>query len=130
MTVSELITFKGETDGASTTGDFTLKSDIIYGSISYIRIPAGMKAKIWAKRISGNPVTLKIYYTHDVTVTSPTWEEIGSEYLSAEGEKSLEKRRPIIARGFTGKEAIKFSWEQATAAESHVAIDVEFTDED
>jgi len=65
MTVSELITFKGETDGASTTGDFTLKSDIIYGSISYIRIPAGMKAKIWAKRISGNPVTLKIYYTHD-----------------------------------------------------------------
>ena len=91
----------------------------------YIRIPKGMKLKVWCKRISGEPVEVIMEYTHDVTAASPTWVEVGREVLASAGELSLEKRRPIVLRGFTGKEAFRARWRQATAASSYAEFEVE-----
>jgi len=130
--LGELVTFHGKTDGSSTEGVFELESDILHGTVSYIRIPKGMKAKIWAKRIGGAACDLIVEYTHDVTAAdpwaSPTTMEL--ESLSSSGELKIEKRRPIILRGFTGKEAFRVKWKQSTAAESHIALEVEFDELD
>jgi hypothetical protein len=128
--MKEIITLKGETDGSNTTGDFPLYGDIVYGSTTSFRIPAGLKAKVWAKRISGAAVTVNINYTRDVTAGAPTWVLMDSEYLASAGEVALEKRRPVVLRGLTGKEAFKVSWSQTAAAVSYVTLEVEITDED
>jgi len=47
--VRELITCFGETDGTSTTGDFSLDSDLFQATVNYIRISKGMKAKYGAR---------------------------------------------------------------------------------
>ena len=128
--VSELITVYGETDGSSTTGIFDLKSDIIHGSVDRIRIPRGMKLKIWAKRLSGKPLKLLIGFSKKGDFSDEVI--IGQEVLSVEGEIAVEKRRPIVVRGMTGSEAVRFKWDQSDygAGKSYVEIDVEFTDEE
>ena len=131
----ELFTVYGKTDGSSTTGDFKLYSDLFYYSDptsptkDYIRIPKGLKAKIWCKRISGEAVEVIIKFTKDVTAASPTWAEIGRENLASAGEFTLEKRRPIVVRSITGKEAIRFSWSQPSPGNSYFEAEIEFTDE-
>jgi hypothetical protein len=126
----EIITVYGKTDGSSTTGDFSLNGDLLYSAVTTIRIPAGVKVKIWAKRISGKAVTVIVNYAPDITVASPSWKSVDSEYLVSDGEISLEKRRPIVLRGLTGKEGFKLSWSQSTAGVSYVSFDIEFTDEE
>jgi hypothetical protein len=129
--MKEIITLKGETDSENDTGDFPLYGDIVYGSTTSFRIPAGLKAKVWAKRISGVPVTVNINYTRDITANAPTWVLIDSENLAeGYGELTLEKRRPVVLRGLTGKEAFKVSWSQTVVGESHIMLEVEITDED
>ena len=120
-----LFTVRGATDGSSTTGTFSLSGDLLQTAVSYIRIPKGMKLKVWCKRISGEPVEVIMEYTHDVTAASPTWVEVGREVLASAGELALEKRRPIVLRGFTGKEAFRAKWSQATAALSYAEFEVE-----
>ena len=126
---SELMTLYGATDGSSTTGQFSLNGDLLYSAVSYVRIPKGMKAKIWCKRISGAAVDVIIEYTYDCTVASPTWVAVSRESLTSAGEIILEKRRPVVLRGFTGKEAFRISWSQSTAASSYVEIEVELSEE-
>jgi len=127
---SALITFYGKTDGSSTTGDFSLDSPILHSTVTYVRIPKGMKAKVWCKRISGEVATdVIISYTDDVTVSSPTWKELSHERLASPGELILEKRRPVVILGRTGKEAFKVSWSQPSAGNAYVEIEVELTDE-
>jgi len=129
MARSELLHLYGETDGSSTSGTFSLSSPDFSGSVSYIRIPKGMKLKIWCKRISGEVATLiKIGFTRDVTVSSPTWVTIGTEYLASPGEIILEKRRPIVVEGITGKEAIAVTWSQGTAGKAYVELEVEVSE--
>lgn len=122
----ELFLIYGETDATSTSGDFSLKSDIFYSAVTYIRIPKGLKVKVWFKKVSGDVETkFTLNYTHDVTVTSPTWITVDSIVLASKGELAVEKRKPIILRGFTGKEAFKISWEQPSAGKAYVVIGVE-----
>lgn len=127
--MGDLIHLYGETDGSSTTGTFSLQSDMFYSSVSYIRIPKGVKAKIWCKRIAGAAVDVKVEFTHDVTETSPTWSDISHESLASAGELTLEKRRPIVLMGRTGKEAFRASWSQGTAGNSYVEFEVELSED-
>lgn len=124
--MSELITLRGETDGSATSGTVSLDSDLFYSTVSYLRIPKGMAAKIWFKKIAGEGETLfTLQYTYDCTLTSPTWKNIQQEKLASKGELTLEKRRPEILRAFTGKEAIRVTWTQPTAAKAYVELGIE-----
>ena len=127
--VSEILTLHGRTDGTSTTGTFDLQGDLIYGTASSVRIPKGMVAKIWAKRISGKGATeFIIQYTEDVTAPAPVWRDASAEYLSEAGEEILEKRRPLVLRSKNGTEAFQITWSQASAADATIEIEVEITD--
>jgi hypothetical protein len=135
--VSEIFTLKGESDGTNISGDFPLYSDLLYhDSALYtaptkVLIPYGMKAKIWAKRLAAEGETLfQIFWSRDVSVTSPTWELLDCQKLAGKGEISLEKRRPIVVRSLTGKEGFKISWSQPTAAKAYMELEVEITDEE
>lgn len=136
--VSELFTVHGETDAASVTDTFTLYSDSFLTTPAtpeplYLRIPAGMKLKIWSRRLSGDAqsTTLLVEYTHDVTAALPTWLEMSIDLqdIAVESRLDEEKRRPIVFQGFTGTEAVSFVWEQTVAATAYFEAEVEYTDE-
>lgn len=128
--VTEILTLYGETDGTTTTGTVPLRSDIIYGTATYITIPLGLKVKIWAKRIAGAAVTFTISFTPDITASPPTWIAIDTQVLPSAGEITLEKRRPVVIRSITGTEAFRVTWSQTTAAKSYIDLEVEVTDEE
>jgi len=126
MSVSELLIVRGSTDGTNTSGVVSLDSDLFYSSVSYFRIPKGAKVRIWWKKVSGEAETLfTVQYTYDVTVASPVWKDVEHEKLSAKGEISIEKRRPLILRSFRGTEAFRITWTQPTAALAYVELGVE-----
>ena len=126
-----LMTLFGRTDGSSTTGTFSLYGDILYSTADYVRIPKGLKAKIWCKRISGEVETeVIIQFTNDVTETTPTWNDVSRQRLASKGVLELEKRRPVVLRGRTGKEAFRIQWSQSTAGYANVEIEVELVEED
>jgi len=128
-----LFTVNGCATPSSSTGDFTtLTSPSVYGNFSYIRLPKGFKAKIWAKRLAGTAgFMLVINYTTDVTVSQPNWTAVDVEYLASAGSIELDKRRPIVIPFRTGNEAIKFSYSNATANSNICfSVDIEVTDED
>jgi hypothetical protein len=115
------------------SGDFSaLAIADAYGSYSFIRIPKGFKAKIWAKRIGGTTAFMAIVnFSPDVTVGSPSWTAIDREYLSAAGTLELEKRRPIVVYGKSGTEGIKLSYSNTGGSGTiFVDVDVELTDEE
>lgn len=125
--MGELITFYGATDGSSTTGTVSLDSNILYSSVDYIRIPKGVKLKIWGIRAYAVQNTnFNIEFTSDVTVGSPTYETVDSVFVASNDYQTVEKRRPIVVKGTTGKEAIRITWSQSTAGSGGIAIDVEF----
>ncbi len=127
MAETELMVIRGATDGTNTTGTFSLLSDLIYGNVTFVRIPKGMKAKIWWKTLSGEGETLvSLQYTHDVTASSPTYIDIEKVKLNSMGELSLEKRRPVVLHGFNGKEAFRLTWVQPNAKLAYIEIGVEF----
>ena len=135
--VRELLTLYGETDGTNTSGDFQLYSDIIYTGPApftpptFIVIPAGMKAKIWARRVSGDGETdVIIQWSPDITASTPTWIPVERVKLASKGSIELEKRRPVVVRGIRGVEAFKISWSQPTAVKASVVVEVELTDEE
>jgi hypothetical protein len=122
----ELLTIRGETDGSATTGTVPLDSDLFYSTVSYLRIPKGMAAKIWFKKIAGEAETLfTLQYTYDCTVGAPTWKNVQQEKLASKGESALEKRRPEILRSIKGTEAIRVIWTQPTAAKAYVELGLE-----
>jgi len=126
MTVAELFTVHGSKSG---TGDMDLTSDLFHGTTSSIRIPKGMKLKIWARRVTGDAAgTLAIQYTHDITAGTPTWVTLSTIYLAAAGEEDLTlSKRPIKVMGFTGNEAVKVT--VVSGSGNYTAdLDVEITD--
>lgn len=125
MKKTEIISLNMETDGASTTGDFTLRGNLFTNNPTYIRLDKGMKAKIWTKEISGAAARIIIQYTDDVTAATPAWVVIDVEDFPGGSIEYLEKRKPKIVTFRTGKEAIKFSWVQATAGKTYVSVDIE-----
>jgi hypothetical protein len=129
-----LITIYGTASptGSGQSGDLTLSSPDVYGNFTYIRVPKGLKAKVWAKRLAGTAgFTLQIQASNDVTASAPTWYAVDSEHLSSSGSLELEKRRPIVVQARTGKEGIKLSYANTTDAGTiYAVVEVELTDED
>lgn len=128
--MSELITFRGETNGTSTSGTVSLWSDILNATATYVRIPKGMKAKIWFKKVSGDGETaFTLQYTSDVTAGSPSWSSVEVEKLTSKGEMTFDRRRPVILRGLTGKEAFQITWTQPTACKAYIELGVELSED-
>ena len=123
---SELITIRGESDGSSTSGTVPLYSDLFQSTVNYFRIPKGLTAKVWFKKVSGEGETLfTLQYTYDITVAAPDWKNIQQEKLASKGELATEKRRPEILRAFTGKEAFRVNWTQPTACKAYIELGIE-----
>lgn len=121
---SEIITILAGTDGKSTSGQMTITSDAFTNAVQYIRLDKHVKYKIWARRVSGSPATIKIEYAKDYSDwTSPLVLDV--IHLASEGELDLEKRKPIIIVGRTGKEAIRFTWEQVNAGLTYLSAEIE-----
>lgn len=124
--MSELLVLNGSTDGTNTTGTISFTSDLIYNPVQNIVIPKGVKAKIWVREVNGDtPTTFDIQYTDDVTVITPTWKTIDSITMPSSGIISIDSRRPIIARGRDGKQAIRVTWSQSTAGSASIVLVVE-----
>lgn len=126
--MGEIFSIYGVSVGAS--GDFALQSDLWRGTVTNIRIPKGLVAKIWTKRISGDAVVVTLNLTRDITVATPTYVALDTQRLAAAGELVVEKeRKPIIINSRTGKEAFKFSFSGA-AGTSYIMAEVELTEEE
>jgi hypothetical protein len=126
--MSELLVIRGETDGTNVSGVVPLDSDLFQSTVDYFRIPKGMTAKIWFKKISGEGETLfTLQYTYDCTVNPPIWKNIQQDKLESKGEITIEKRRPEILRAFTGKEALRITWTQPenSPAKAYIEAGVE-----
>lgn len=117
--MTELFTLQGSVSG---TGTFSLVSDLFRGSASSIRIPKGAKLKIWCKRLAGEAGDVRIQLTRNITAATPTWTDISVERLAASGELTLEKRRPLVVRGITGREAIQVV---RTSGSGNMFVDLE-----
>jgi len=128
--VTPLVSFYGETDGVATTGTIPLDSDVLHESVDYIRPDKGTRAKIWAKLLSGEPCTIFLEQTEDITASPPVWKRIGAFYLVSAGELLEEFRRPITLLSRDGKQAFRFTWSQVTAAKSYIEIRIEFVMEE
>jgi len=128
--VGELLILRGETTGTDTSGVVKLDSDVLYSPVDYVRISKGLKCRIWFKKISGEGETLfTLQYTNDVTEATPTWRDMQQEKLASKGELSIEKRRPLVLRGFTGREAFRVVYTQPVAVKAYVELGVEIGDE-
>jgi len=122
---SDLITVYGKTDGRNATGVFTLYSTSFTNSPNYLRFDKGVRVKIWGRRVEGAPATIYIEFAPDATAPSPSWTPVGAVVLSSACAVELEKRRPVVIECRTGREGIRFAWEQSTAGVTHVELDIE-----
>jgi len=132
--VKWLITLYGTASptASGASGDFTLASTDVHGTFTLVRIPKGLKSKVWAKRLAGTVgFTLQVQASDDVTASTPTWYVVDSEHLASAGSLELEKRRPIVIQGRTGREGIKLSYANTTGAGTiYAVVEVEITDEE
>ena len=126
-----LMTFYGKTDGANTTGVFSLYSEYLVTPVNYIKLDMGLIAKIWAYRVAGEPCVVLVEVSVD---GGSTYNTVGAIDLSSSGHVSEEKRRPIRIEGIAeAKNAltyIRFRWSQSAPGESHIGIEIEFTEKD
>jgi hypothetical protein len=128
MGSSELLTIRGESDGTSTSGVIPLDSDLFQATVNFFRIPKGMTAKIWFKKVAGEGETLfTLQYTYDCTAAAPTWKNIQAEKLASKGEIALEKRRPEVLRSLRGTEAFRVNWTNPTGSpyKAYIELGVE-----
>lgn len=123
--MTELVTITAHTNS---TGPYNLSSEIFRGTVQYIRIPKGMKLKVWCKRVSGADTTFGIEVTRDITANTPVWQPISIESYSGNVEFALEKRRPIIIRGRTGREAVRLN-RVSGSGDSYIDLEVEFAED-
>jgi len=127
--VSREIILRGETPGDATSGVVSLSSDIFHSSVSYFRLPKGMKALISFKKVSGEGETLfTLEYSNDVTVDTPTWNAIEREMLASKGELAIEGVA-IILHSLSGKEGMRVTFSQPTAVKAYVELGVELKNE-
>ena len=125
---SEQMTLMAFTDGAAAEGTLNLNGDVLYGTAEAIQIPKGLALKIWSKHINGAAVTVNTEFTQDIGAESPEWTIFSKDVFAAsvEGDRNIEKRRPLLFRGLTGNEAVRFTYDQAAAGVSGFEINVEF----
>lgn len=124
----EHISLMGATDGVATSGVISFNADVLYSAATAIRIPKGLALKIWSKHLNGGAITLTTQFTKDVGAAVVVWTDFSKDVFVAtvEGDRNIEKRRPLLFRGLTGNEAIQFAYTQSAAAVSGVEINVEF----
>lgn len=130
MEYSELFVVHGETDGASASGTCDLRSDVFRGTVKYIRLPKGSKAKVWIEKVGGEGETaFTLQYARDVTAAPPTWMPLQVVKLASKGELVFAaESRPILVRSTSGKEAISVAWSQPAAVKAYVDLVVEVAD--
>jgi len=124
--MSDLFTFRGETDGTSTTGAFPLYTpEMEKGTtVTHIEIDKGMVAKIWEIEVDGAIVDVIIRSSPD---DGTTWQELKRiNHTVAGHEEPLRLRRPIIVEAKNDKTRIDVRWSQTTAAKSYVSVTIEF----
>jgi hypothetical protein len=125
--VRELFTVYGSASpSAAGSGSFTgLTATIGYDTFDYIVVPKGLKAKIWAKRLSGT-----VGYQLRILWGPPGSQVVVSqENLAGAGELALEKRRPLVLIG-DGSTALSFAYSAAGAGTVSFEVEVELTDEE
>ena len=132
--VKWLVTVHGSatTTAPGQGGTFTLESPDVLGAFTYIRVPKGLRVKVWARRLSGTvPFRLLVRYTSNVTVAEPTWSVVDSAYLASPGSVELEKRRPVVVVSGNGTEAVSFAFsDSGGAGVVSFSAEIEVTDED
>ena len=123
----ELFTVYGSASPtASGTGTFaSLTATIGYSTFSNITIPKGLKAKIWAKRLSGT-VGYQLQIQWGVSGSQTT---ISTENLASAGVIELEKRRPIVLVG-DGTKQLSFAYYVSGAGTISFEVEIELTDEE
>lgn len=129
---NNLIHVFGEVNVSAGESDkiFSLQSDIFYTDATHtvkaIRIPAGVRIPIKNVRLSGNPGTVQVWYTNDMTVAKPVWRKVGQFTLNDSKSFELGNTKTIELRGITGNEGIQFRWDQAPPAEMTFEFDYEY----
>jgi len=113
---SWLITVHGVTNGSDKTGSLSLANDFFNSAVTYIRIPQGLKARIWSVEMTAgtNATTFALQTCPDAT--SPSWTTVRSWYLAANSYVEAEKmKRPIVVGpSRDGKLGIQFTWSQGS----------------
>ena len=129
---NNLIHVFGEVDVSAGKDDriFSLQSDIFYTDATHtvkaIRIPAGVRIPIKNVRLSGNPGTVQVWYTNDMTVAKPVWREVGQFTLNDSKSFELGNTKTIELRGITGNEGIQFGWKQEIPDKMTFEFDYEY----
>jgi hypothetical protein len=111
-------------------GAMALDSDLFYTTSTYFRLPPGMKAKVWAKRIVSptGAAVVNLEYSYDVTAGSPTWKPLMVEDLSGAGELILEKeKRPLVMRSFSQLSTEGFRLNCVSGVTVYTDLDVELS---
>lgn len=107
---SEQLTLMGTTDNLGDDNVFEFRADAVHEMVDEIQIPKGLSLKIWSKHINGADLVLETQFTTDITADPVVWTTFGIDVFdsSVEGDRNIEKRRPLLFRGFTGNEAVRF----------------------
>ena len=107
---SEQLTLMGTTDNLGDDDVFEFRADAVHEMVDEIQIPKGLSLKIWSKHINGADLVLETQFTTDITADPVVWTTFGIDVFdsSVEGDRNIEKRRPLLFRGFTGNEAVRF----------------------
>lgn len=125
---SEQLTLMGTTDDLGDGNVFKFRADAVHGTVSEIRIPKGLSLKIWSKHINGANFILETQFTTDITAGSVEWVKFGVDVFNSdvEGDRNIEKRRPLLFRGFTGNEAVRFVYggEDGSGEESPSGVEI------
>jgi len=125
--MSDLMIIHAKTDGSNTTGTFDLESDAFSNTPNYIRIPKGFKLKIWSMSVDGAACDVDIKVSRDGGTNYTTVRRIHLE--SADNLDIEKKSRPIsIISSKSDNDYVQFAWIQSTAAETHITMIIEITD--
>jgi hypothetical protein len=141
--ISQLFTVNGT--GATSGIGLSLTSTIIKSvgnstlAPTFIRIPRGMKLKIWGKSIisTQNTETVLTQMTHNGASTAPAGYVTVDTQPSATNTSTAatasvafaNKHRPIVLEGLTGKEAVRFVTTAAAASATSISYEIEITNE-
>ena len=141
--VSQLFTVNGTAAtsaiGMSLTSTLVKTAGNSSSAPTFLRIPHGMKLKIWEKEIlsSLNTETVQTQYTHNGVSTAPAGWIVVDSFSTTQNTSTVatasmvqqSKRRPVVLNGFTGKEAVRFVTLGAAASATSITYEIEITNE-
>ncbi|MEN3051525.1 MAG: hypothetical protein ABC596_06950 [Candidatus Methanosuratincola petrocarbonis] len=125
--MGDIFVFTGKIEGTTTGGTLALRSDWVYDSVTQVKIPSGVVAKIWGMKIEGDGETLAVVeHSKD---GGETFVPLIPLKLGAKGHVELENtRRPYVIVGKDGNDVLQVTWEQPSAAKAFVTLTVEFAE--